>query len=665
MDVDAALGGRERPFGRKPGTFSLGPTGGRLWATCLDPRPGFSGLFDFIHRTNIPLLFTLDITDENTTAFIESSPPLWSPSFTEQRHRALLPSGGHADLHEWKFITADDCAVCVMEITNRSGHAVSLAVRPAWADGPSWSYSRFGLKVFVEGAFGPAKEATLAPGQARRWTVACSLALSKSQAARAVEAWLARPDPLAAHRRTYQSWFDLCPSLECGDPLLETLWAYRWYLVRRNTAAPEAMRLRRPVVYEGRGSKMTLDAWDPKGWEFSKLIPFSTPMHLLEGRWHPDASACRGSVLALVENQTDEGLLPCVQVDRVGGSYINFLAWAVWQFHLVQPDRDWLAEVAPGLQRELDAVLRMYDPDGSGLPAISAHGRMGKEYQPSFFHDAGYPRDLSDVSASPVRRVDFACYTYLNAFALSCIWSELGDESSSARCRNIAERTRDAILRRMWNSGESLFYDISATTERQIPVKQVVGYDPFFAGIAGRQHAGAFRWLNDPETFGLPYPVPSCEKNCPAFSAESGWMGRQIKGPHGCLWNGPTWPFTNSTVLMGLANASRACGHALDADYARLFRKNFEMAFRDGQPILYEHYNPITGHPISQEEDYFHSTWIDLVLSHIAGIISGGECATFDPIGIGLQGVRVSGVPFRGRLITTEALPEPGARKHP
>ncbi len=187
-----------------------------------------------------------------------------------------------------QFITADDWRRLRDGDHQPVRHAVSHAVRLPGRGGRRGAIAGFGLKVFVEGAFGPAKEATLAPGQARRWTVACSLALSKSQAARAVEAWLDRPTPLARSQPDYQSWFRPVSELECGRPAAGGRCGVSLVPGAQEHAAPEAMRLRRPVVSVGRGSKMTLDAGPRKG-GIHYSCSRSARLHCWKGAGIPDA----------------------------------------------------------------------------------------------------------------------------------------------------------------------------------------------------------------------------------------------------------------------------------------------------------------------------------------------------------------------------------------
>src|SRR5690606_346146 len=93
-------------------------------------------------------------------------------------------------------------------------------------------------------------------------------------------------------------------------------------------------------------------------------------------------------------------------------------------------------------------------------------------------------------------------------------------------------------------------------------------------------------------------PLPSVAPDCPVYSPTGSWRGVYVKGRNGCSWNGPTWPYTNSVVIDGVAETSRRFGHRYDAEFGRLLRSYALLHFqqRDGRtPYLVEHYDSSTG----------------------------------------------------------------------
>lgn len=654
--------GMQRPFTRLPDTLNLGPTGARMWATYVRAVPGMEGSFEFIHKVNAPRLFGVQLTQDGKPVDLRFTAHKWFPS-----HLECVFEGGGLRLSESKFITWDDCAADVVRVSNVGASSVTVSLKVEFGHGPNntqprreWSFRTHGEEVYVNsGSAGPSEDVTLAPGESVEWTVGAAMALAIGDARSALRRWLGMAAHLETHKAEYDRFFDGAPDFECGDPAFEKMWRYRWYLVRRNLADPRRGSLPYPLFYEGRGAKMTLDPWKPQGWEFSKLIPFSTPCHILEGRWHRDPSACQGEILDLVRNQGDNGLLRCVYIDGTGGSYTDFTAWSAWQLYLVHPDREWLAQIGRAMVRQVDGTLKVFDEDGDLLPVVTNHGTTGKEYQPSFFHKGGYPDHPQKSQATPLERVDAACYLHMNADAASRIMAELGDDEEAARLAGIADGVKLSILDRFWDSGKRFFYDIDAAEHDRIPVENVVGSDPFLAGIADARHLGLFDRLFDPEQFWSPWPLRSTTKRCRAYAPDASWNGEHIKGPHGCVWNGPTWPLTNSTGLMALANAIAVDGtDRLVGLFSDLLRRYTMMCFRNGSiddPMIYEHYNPETGQPISQEEDYFHSTWIDLIVRYVAGItpMPGGR-VEFHPIDCGLESFSLRGVRVASHVIDVE-----------
>jgi len=661
LNIDNTLGGIQRYFQRLPDTMILGPTGRRLWATYIEKTPGFTGRIDYIHKTNIPSLFALEVIRNGEPVRWEYTGHTWYPSHLKVSYRS-----GELTMTETKFITWDDCACDLVSLANLSSSEVRLDLR---VDSDVVQDSADDVRVGERKIHGQVTwftlEAThkglnqgfrlnLPPGNQACMGIVMAVNPSKADAVRLARSLAGCEDALALQRMQYQSWFDKCPTFISSDPYMDKMWAYRMYLLRRNLADPASGRLRHPMYYEGRGLKVSDDPWDPRGWDFAKLIPFSTPFHILEGRWHQDIAAAQGELLNLIANRAESGLFRIARVDGTGRFHAVFIAWAAWNLYLAHPDKSWLKEVAPALEDNVRAWFELFDPDGDFLPHLDDQHCTGKEYQPSWFWFGGFPKRPGDDRITPLERVDVASYLYLDASAVSDIQKELGSQEKSRRFAELADRIRKAVLEKMWDAETRFFYDLGPDNEKAM-VKNVVGFDPFFAGIAGREHLCIFDHLKNPAEFRVGWPVPSVSMDCAVFAPDSTWCGQHIKGPHGAVWNGPTWPFTNSTAAMALGNASRLSGHNLDSLFADLFRKYTLLMFRDRdirQPNVVEHYNPLTGGWISREEDYFHSSWLDLVVTYAAGLqpASGGEII-LDPIDIGLSYFDLDSLPYKGHLL--------------
>jgi hypothetical protein len=82
------------------------------------------------------------------------------------------------------------------------------------------------------------------------------------------------------------------------------------------------------------------------------------------------------------------------------------------------------------------------------------------------------------------------------------------------------------------------------------------------------------------------------------------------------------------------------------------------MHFTDGdvrRPTIAERYDPHTAEPIFENLDYNHSSWIDLVIQHVAGIT---PCETdeilIDPVDMGWESFSLTNVRYRNQDIDIE-----------
>jgi hypothetical protein len=91
------------------------------------------------------------------------------------------------------------------------------------------------------------------------------------------------------------------------------------------------------------------------------------------------------------------------------------------------------------------------------------------------------------------------------------------------------------------------------------------------------------------------------------------------------MWNGPTWPHANSLVMSGMAETLRRYpGSPLTpAKLLELFGSATRAQIKDGdppQPWTGEFYRGDTGQWKTAERDYFHSTWIDILIGDLIGL---------------------------------------------
>ncbi|WEX11270.1 hypothetical protein [Chelativorans sp. AA-79] len=665
MSIDEMLRTGRRGLRTRPGTLLLGPTGARLWADFLEDKPGFCGAIDFIHKINMPLLFTVEHG--------MSHPPL--PSRVEWRpsHLTVHSTLGRLELEERKFITWEDEAVSLQRWHNagRTAATLRLQVDSEWVRhdrGRARGERRieahgFSLRVEI-GTDRPElwTGLTVLPGETLEFAVVAALGAAESDDWNAlsarVAAHAAKPaaELLTGQTHAYQSWFDATPQFSSSNPVLDRIYAYRWFLMRHNLARPGLAPLDGTIFYEGRSHKMSKTPWDPAGWEFSKLIPLSSPMHLLEARWHHEAGLGADLFEILAQAQGEDGQLHSRTLTKLMHPYANFMGWAAYQYALVKGLGEPVGAALPMLKRQVLGEAEFLATGGDNLPIQQRHQLTGKEYQPSYWYFHQYPDDPFDPATyTPLKRVDRAIYQYLNARGVAALCRLAGDPEAR-RFEDLAGAIAGDVLAKQWDEETGFFYDLHHQTDEKAMVRNVVGFYPYWAQITGAEHLAGMLAALGPDHFDTPNPLPSVSQECPVFQSGGSWKGQFFKGRNGCMWDGPTWPYTNSVVIDAIGKVSRANGHAQDGLFAHFFCKYILLHFqqRDGQtPYLVEHYDSLSGEPISDEPDYNHSYLIDLIIRHVAGLdVHDDGAIVVEPLDIGLAHFSLEQVYVRGREIS-------------
>ncbi len=661
-DIARLLASRDRTLPGHPDRWMLGPTGKRLWMDYLDPAPGFSGRADFIHKMNLPLLFSVRRADR---AECTLSPARMNWQVNEGR---LAYSDGGVSLEERKLITWDDLALSFQVWENRSGRTVTLelvlpdgAAAGALYAFPCRAHGVTPVMLVGCGAPWAGNRLTLPPGETRRFLIAAAVGLPEERDALAsrVEAALRRPDPetlMDEQARAYMAWFDGAPDLECSDPRMVRCWYYRFYLMRKNLACPGVGRLPGPCFYEGRGHRMDKTPYHPSGWEFPRLIPLSVPLQVMDARWMRDGAGARNTLLALAGCMDENGMFAVTGVDGSAKVYAHAAAWSLYQYDLIHDDAALVAEVLPAYKAD---ARRVYERacHGDSLQVEDTHALTGKEYQPSFwyFTDDCFPHTVRPAREgyTPLKRVDRSVYMYLNFRGLAALCRKAGDPDA-AFFETASDRIRRDILGKMWDPVSRCFYDLHWQTDEKAYVRNIVAFYPLWAEITGDEHLAAFSYLLSGDYFSLGSGFASAAADCPVFSPDGGWRGDYFKGPHGCMWNGPSWPYTTGIALDALARQSKRHGHAYDAAFEARLAEYTAEHFADGPdaaPDLVEFYHSRTGAPLSEEADYFHSFWLDLVIRHVAGVEPGEQDIMFHPLHTDLQYFAVRRLLVRGHEI--------------
>ena len=388
---------------------------------------------------------------------------------------------------------------------------------------------------------------------------------------------------------------------------------------------------------------------------------------MMEMRWRARGREAWGSLLNFLDNQKDDGSLH-------GRLYPNHLErtdfyhanWgdALLAVQRMHPDPAALARCYDGLSRYAHWLNRSRDPEGSGMFTVVNHFETGQEYMSRYIAVDTEADTRGWQPRLRLKGIDVTVYAHQLFRALATIARELERTGDEAEWHSLATRSGDAITRHMWSPEARLFTDVDGRTlapgDNAAPtltgVKAAVGFYPMLTDLVDDARLEAMMdHLEDPRTFGTPFPLPSSSVDDPRFSAEGIWRGKR----RNCPWNGRVWPMTTSHVIEGLLRCRRRGNERAGALAADMLVRFVRMMFTDGdpgRPNCFEHYNPYTGRACHFRgiDDYQHSWVLDLLARGIAGLHIDEEGVEVWPLPHELPRVALGPVRARGRVVSVE-----------
>jgi hypothetical protein len=398
-------------------------------------------------------------------------------------------------------------------------------------------------------------------------------------------------------------WYEgRIPFFESSDPKIDAVYYYRWGLFRAH---------QRDLGAQG---YITTEFADDVDWQrhpFASLNDASG-FHIAEGRWLNDRRFTGDYINFMYEGGNDR-------------HFTDHMADSVWGRYLVDGDR----EAVLANLKTMRHVYRLWDEKfdfDKGLyfvePLLDA-----TEYTVSSIDASGGKDGFRGGDAF---RPSVNSYMFANARALSRMAEMAGDPAMAKEYAARAEALRTRVLADLWNPKLGHFTDRHQLTNEYVrywdPIRnrELVGYLPWMFDLVPDEakYSQAWAHLLDPNSLGGKAGMRTVEKNYEYYMRQYRYLGTARE----CQWNGPIWPYQTTQVLTGMANLLDhydARGPVTRSEWMRELRLYTQMHFQGGKLDLEEDYDPETGKPIvglDRSHHYFHSGYLDLILSGIVGI---------------------------------------------
>jgi len=413
------------------------------------------------------------------------------------------------------------------------------------------------------------------------------------------------------------------PLFTCPDPEIERTYYFRWWTFRKH--------LRHDL------GVWTVSEFLPNvGWAGAgNAIVCPAGHHFREGRWLRDTRYLE---------DLSRFWLADKRVEPVRRRYCSWLLTGVTQFVDVSGRDSLAAEL-------LDAAVENFGKwevgdERNGWPQEGkVHmGGDGKGGFLSIDNYEGSELSLGGHGYRPLMGAAMLC----EAKTIAAVAAKAGRPDLAETFARKAARAEASLLKHSWNPALG-FFTTGGADGSLGTVRELNGYAPWYFGLATGKNAD-WAQLADAQGFLGRYGLSFPERRAAGFKVA-------YEG-HECQWNGPSWPYATSIALTALANdlhglcagegactTNSFCGRPRPQQdlfnyLLRQYAAQHRLTRADGSivPWIDENHHPDTTDWISRTllirrkqaprergKDYNHSTFCDLVISGLVGLVPQGD----------------------------------------
>jgi hypothetical protein len=402
------------------------------------------------------------------------------------------------------------------------------------------------------------------------------------------------------------------PLLDCPDRQLEETYYFRWWVYRKHICQTPSGRVvtefLTPVSHAGPYN----------------TISCAFGHHVAEGRWLGDRQLL--DEYARFWFRSGPGGKPAAHFHK----YSSWAAAALYDRYLVTSDRDLVVDLLDDLIEDFavwkaerarpDGLFWQYDVR-DGMEESICGSRRAKNIRPTI-----------------------NSYMAANAAAISKIARLAGRQEVAQEFAAKSEALRRRMIDALWDP-EARFFKVRQVSESpdvskpvEVPfadatnsgaapdigklcdAREAIGYVPWMFELAEPDQAVAWREIRNPAGFLSPCGLTTAERRHAEF---------RTHGTGTCEWDGAVWPFATSQTLTGLAHVLRgpAQPYVSRGDFYEQLLTYSRAHQQNGRPYIGEYHDEITGKwlitgPKAERSRYYnHSTFCDLVISGLVGLV--------------------------------------------
>jgi hypothetical protein len=314
----------------------------------------------------------------------------------------------------------------------------------------------------------------------------------------------------------------------------------------------------------------------------------------------------------------------------LGGELYNYTNWvgdAVWKIHEVYQDDEFTLSLLPKLTASyVEWGKQHYVPSEGMFAWDGMHDGMETNIN---------SRQTKDwFAGAPGYRTTLNSYMWAHAKAISNIAKIAEDRGLAEYYTAKADTIKFNLLQNTWDPKRSFFFHrfqndeqdgIKANTLTYETGKyagnehgrEEIGFIPWYFNLPDSGYEEAWKYLMDSTYFFSAYGPTVTEQNDPLYRVAENC----------CQWSGNSWPFATAQTLKAMANVIRNYdqNYVDKEDYYQLLDIFARTHRKNDKPYIAEAANPYTGSwdghdKVNHSEHYFHSSYIDLVITGLIGL---------------------------------------------
>ena len=349
--------------------------------------------------------------------------------------------------------------------------------------------------------------------------------------------------------------------------------------------------------------------------------------HIYEGRWIKDRTYIDDYIAFWFKGHGNQF------------QYSSWLCDALYNYFLINGDKQWIKDYLP-------AMITDYQ----GWEKKRFDGEKGIYWQKPVedateFTVAGYM--VNDGWGGDAYRPTINTFMYANALAIYKVAVLCNEKEVADTYLLKANELKENVQSQLWNNEMQHFADRFTSRYidlgldfRFINAPELNGYVPWMFSLPddNEKYIQAWKKLLDNEVFYAPYGPTTISKKSPYYMVETRTPNAK-PGLGECEWNGPSWPYQTSQILMGMSNILNYYQQTVinKADYFNLLKIYTGSQYKNGKPYIAENLHPETGNWIAdfpnRSEHYNHSTYNDLILNGLLGIHpQSGDYLVLNPL---------------------------------